>query len=569
MDASTTLPGPDAPWRHLPDALRGRAAAHVVAVIAGGLALDTWLGLPGQHLATAWTVGVFGWLFALGRRAERTALVACLLVAGTGEALLALEWGLYDYRRGDLPWFVPPGHALLMTLGLLVAPRVSPRAVRAILFAGAAWAAVALARGTDALGATLFLLAIACAAVSPEGRPLYAVMLVLALGMEVYGTALGAWTWRPLAPGTALTAANPPFAAGALYALLDLLVLILAAGPAPAAARPAPTPPMPVRRRLRAATALGAVLSIAGCAFAARTALPSSPLGPSPTPAGAAPDTPAQVALGRRLFYDPRLSGSGRTSCEGCHYRRFGWSDTLRVSVRDNGQANVRHSPTLYNAGHQTAWYWDGRATTLEGQIAAAWRSQLGADPAKVAAALGALPEYRGGFAEAFGDSASERSVARALAAYVRTLNSGPSAWDRFRAGDRGALSAEAQEGWALFIGKGGCAACHVPPRFADGGYHDIGLERGKVAPDLGRFAVTKDPRDSSAFKTPTLRSVALSAPYFHDGSAATLEQAVRRMAGGGGHDPLLADRGLTDAEVARLVAFLASLTSDEPSPRP
>lgn len=559
----------DALWRHRTTAVRRGMAAHIVAVIVGGLALDRWLGSAGASLATAWTVGVFAWLFALGRRRERAALVACLLIAGTGEALLALEWGLYDYRRGDLPWFVPPGHALLMTLGLLVAPRIGPRAVRVILLAGAAWAAVALARGTDDLGIALFGLALACAAASPEGRPLYAAMLVLALAMELYGTALGAWTWRPHVPGAMLTSANPPFAAGALYALLDLLVLILVPAGAPAASRSDRSPPMPVRRPLRAATALGAVLLIAGCAFAARSAQAPSPLGPSPTPAGAAPDTPAQVALGAMLFHDPRLSGSGRLACEGCHYRRLGWSDSLRVSVKDNGQPNGRHSPTLYNVGHQASWYWDGRATTLEGQVAAAWRGQLGADPAKVASALDAVPAYRAAFRDAFGEAPGERAIARALAAYLRTLNSGPSPWDRFQAGDRGALSAEAQEGWTLFAGKAGCAACHVPPRFADGGFHDIGLEAGKPAPDLGRFVVTKDPRDSSAFKTPTLRSVALSAPYFHDGSAATLEAAVRRMAGGGGRDPLLADRGLTDADVARLVAFLRSLTSDEPAPRP
>jgi cytochrome c peroxidase len=298
----------------------------------------------------------------------------------------------------------------------------------------------------------------------------------------------------------------------------------------------------------------------------------ASPLGASPAPADN-PDTPAKVALGAQLFYDPRLSSTGAMSCEGCHYRALGWTDTLRLSTRATGVVNTRHTPTLYNVGHQTSWYWDGRATTLEGQIAAAWKSQLGANTERVSAAVNAVPAYRAQFTAVFSDSASEGRIAQALASYVRTLNSGSSAWDRFQAGDRRALTAEQQAGWQLFIGKAGCAACHVPPRFADGLFHNIGLEGGKATPDRGRAVVTKDAKDERAFKTPTLRSVALSKPYFHDGSAATLEAAVRYMASGGGADaaksPLLADRQLTDAEVRQLVAFLQSLTSLEPAPRP
>jgi cytochrome c peroxidase len=298
----------------------------------------------------------------------------------------------------------------------------------------------------------------------------------------------------------------------------------------------------------------------------------ASPLGPSPAPAEN-PHTPAKVALGAQLFYDARLSSTGAMSCESCHYRALGWTDTLKLSTRATGVVNTRHSPTLYNVGHQTAWYWDGRATTLEGQITAAWKSQLGAATDKVAAAVNGVPAYRTQFMAVFNDSASEMRIAQALASYVRTLNSGPSAWDRFQGGDRQALTAAQQAGWQLFVGKAGCAACHVPPRFADGLFHNIGLEAGKATPDRGRAVVTKDPKDERAFKTPTLRSVALSRPYFHDGSAATLEQAVRYMASGGGDDagksPVLVNRGLNDAEVAQLVAFLQALTSNEPAPKP
>lgn len=318
-----------------------------------------------------------------------------------------------------------------------------------------------------------------------------------------------------------------------------------------------------------------AALVLSACARPAASPAPASdasPLGVSPAPAEN-PDTPAKVALGAQLFYDPRLSATGAMSCEGCHYRALGWTDTLVLSKRATGVVNTRHTPTLYNVGHQTSWYWDGRATTLEGQITAAWKSQLGANPEAVAAAINRVPEYRAQFAAVFGDTATELRIARALASYVRTLNSGPSPWDRFMAGDRRALSADAQAGWQLFAGKAGCAACHVPPRFADGLFHNIGLEAGKASPDRGRAVVTKEPRDERAFKTPTLRSIALSRPYFHDGSAATLEAAVRYMASGGGADsaksPLLTDKRLTDAEIGQLVAFLQALTSTEPAPRP
>jgi hypothetical protein len=222
----TVSPARDAAdlWSHLAPYTRGVVAVHIVAVIGGGLALDRELGWSGQHVATLWTVAVFAWLMRIGRPVERRALLVCTALAGTGEAVLSLGWGIYDYQFGNLPLFVPPGHALLMTLGVLVRPRVRPAHVRAIAAAAAGWGAWVAWRGTDEFGAVLSVLFLACAAAS-RGRDLYAAMLLLALLMELYGTALGNWTWRPLVPGTGWSAANPPFAAGAFYALLDLLVL--------------------------------------------------------------------------------------------------------------------------------------------------------------------------------------------------------------------------------------------------------------------------------------------------------------------------------------------------------
>jgi cytochrome c peroxidase len=282
---------------------------------------------------------------------------------------------------------------------------------------------------------------------------------------------------------------------------------------------------------------------------------------------------PAKVALGKQLFFDPRLSTSGKMSCEGCHYRDLGWTDAKKLSARPDGSVNTRHSPTMYNVGYLSTWYWDGRAATLEGQIKAAWRGQIQGDPAKIAPAIGAIKGYADQFQAVFGGPASEDTIAKALGAYLRTKNSGDSPWDRHEKGVKGAVSADAQEGFLLFMGKGRCGICHTPPLYSDSNFHNIGLEAGKEKRDPGRFNVTKMAEDTSAFKTPTLRSVAISGPYFHDGSVDTLEAAVRLMATGGKPDmhksALLEDTRMTDAEIKKVVAFLQSLTSDERFERP
>jgi cytochrome c peroxidase len=280
------------------------------------------------------------------------------------------------------------------------------------------------------------------------------------------------------------------------------------------------------------------------------------------------PQTPAKAALGKQLFADTRLSGSGKMACQSCHYRHLGWTDAQALSRRDDGVVNSRHTPTLYNVGHQSIWYWDGRAATLEGQITAAWRGQTGADPAKVAAALNAVPGYRSQFQAVFGGEATGENIVKALASFMRTLNSDNAPWDRYERGDKSAVSAAAVAGQALFAGKAGCIACHSPPLYGNSTFFNIGLEHGKDKPDVGRFNVTKNEADRGAFKTPTLRSIELSGPYFHDGSARTLREAVVYMASGGKPDPnkspLLTNKGLTDAEIDQIVAFLNTLTSGE-----
>ena len=279
------------------------------------------------------------------------------------------------------------------------------------------------------------------------------------------------------------------------------------------------------------------------------------------------PATPAKLALGAQLFIDTRLSASGRMACQGCHYRHLGWTDGKALSVKDDGSLNTRHTPTLYNVGYQAAWYRDGRATTLEGQVLAAWRGQMGADPNKVAALLNSVPGYRSAFQAAFGTDATADAIVKALAADLRTKLSTDAPWDRYEKGDRSAVSRDAVEGFQLFMGKGRCAACHLPPTYGASGYHNIG-HGGKARSDAGRFNVSQLDADIGAFKTPTLRSIALSAPYFHDGSVATLRDAVKLMANGGGNDPrkspMLTPTGLNEAEIDKLVAFLNTLTSTE-----
>lgn len=326
-----------------------------------------------------------------------------------------------------------------------------------------------------------------------------------------------------------------------------------------------------LRQRLLLST-LGAALALAaaGCASDADKPVVGriSALPAVASPADN-PTTPVKVALGKQLFVDPRLSGSGKTACQSCHYRHLGWTDAKELSVRDDGKLNSRHTPSLYNVGHQSLWYWDGRAATLEAQITAAWRNQSGADPAKVAEALNALPGYRSQFEAAFGGLATPANIAQALGAYLRTKNSENSPWDSYEGGNVKAVSRDAVEGYLLFTGKGRCATCHVPPFYGNSTFFNIGLEHGKANPDPGRWNVTKAEVDRGAFKTPSLRSAALSAPYFHDGSVKTLREAVAYMAGGGRPDPnkspLLQPTGLTPQEIDKVVAFITSLTSEEP----
>jgi cytochrome c peroxidase len=281
------------------------------------------------------------------------------------------------------------------------------------------------------------------------------------------------------------------------------------------------------------------------------------------------PATAAKFELGKQLFFDTRLSGSGKMACNHCHYPEHAFTDQRALSPKDDGSVNIRNAPTMHNVGHLERLYWDGRAKTLEGNVLAAWKAQMAGKPDEASARLAAVPAYVQAFQAAFQAAPSETTIVQALATFLRHLRSGDSAYDRHAAGDANALSEPAQAGMALFMGKAGCVVCHTPPLFTNLQFHNAGIGMAAEKPDVGAAAKNAfdDPMRTGQFKTPTLRDVAKTAPYFHDGSVATLREAVKLMGSGGlpnkHKDPLLMDRRLSDAEIDQLVAFLESLTGN------
>jgi cytochrome c peroxidase len=339
----------------------------------------------------------------------------------------------------------------------------------------------------------------------------------------------------------------------------------------------------------------------------ARTATP--PLG---LPAVPVPDdnplTTAKIRLGRKLFFDRRLSHNNTMSCAMCHVPEQGFTvNEMAQAVGVEGQSLRRNSPTLFNVGYMRSLFHDGRETSLETQVLGPMlaRAEM-ANPSMgyVVEKIKRLDDYTSLFEHAFRHGPSVETIGQALASYERTLLAADSAFDRWYYGKQpDALSAQAQAGFRLFMGQAQCAACHTitdrDALFTDQSFHNTGLGwynsmvRSKRAtptrvelapgvftelppeviasvgdppqPDLGRYEVTLDPADRWRYKTPSLRNVALTAPYMHDGSLSSLEAVVRFYnRGGQPHaflDPLIRPLHLTDAEVAALVAFLESLT--------
>ncbi len=276
--------------------------------------------------------------------------------------------------------------------------------------------------------------------------------------------------------------------------------------------------------------------------------------------------TPEKVALGRQLFFDKRLSVDGSRSCYSCHVCEKGLTDGLPTAEGAAGKKLTRSSPTLWNIGYLKEFYWDGRSPTMDKQALAAWSGgNMGAKPEEIVKTLNAIPGYKDQFQKIFGGEATPDSVVKAISAFERTLYCGTTRYDRHEQGDKSALTHAEKRGWEIFRGKAACGTCHAGILFTDMLYHNVGIGMDKPEPDIGRKKVTNADADTGAFKTPTLRDIAKSAPYFHDGSVATLEEAVDVMAAGGRPNPHLdtknlQDRKLTPEEKKDLIAFLKSL---------
>jgi len=296
------------------------------------------------------------------------------------------------------------------------------------------------------------------------------------------------------------------------------------------------------------------------------------PLGLPPVPQpDANPPTPAKIALGEKLFFERGLSRDRSVSCASCHLPERFFADDKPLSQGYGGLLGGRNAPTLLNTAYASHLMWDGRATTLEDQIRYPLMHprEMRNTPARAIEYLAADPEYPALFKEAFGDeSIVWDRVAMAIASFERTLLSGGSDFDRYIAGDRSALSPSAQRGFGLFRGAAGCARCHVynneRPFFTDFEFHNTGLGWA-ASPDLGRFEISKQREDKGAFRTPTLRNIAHTAPYMHDGRMASLSEVVEFYAKGGEQNPFLDEKirpiDLSAQDKADLVAFLESLT--------
>jgi cytochrome c peroxidase len=286
-----------------------------------------------------------------------------------------------------------------------------------------------------------------------------------------------------------------------------------------------------------------------------------------PAPDDNAP-TPQRIALGRRLFHDRRLSRTGEIACASCHEQAHGFADPRPVSTGVQGRTGVRNAPGLANLAWGTSFFWDGGAATLEHQAVAPIRNPLEMDMtlAEVNTRLAADPGYRAAFQRAYGEGPSEATLPRALASFVRALVSGNSRYDRYRRGDTAALSAAEARGQALFNGeKAECFHCHPGWNFTNNGFRNDGIAADD--PDVGRALLTGQPSDRGKFKVPSLRNVAVTAPYMHDGALATLEAVIDAYDGGGrGHpetDPAIRPLHLTPDEKADLAAFLRALTDE------
>lgn len=309
--------------------------------------------------------------------------------------------------------------------------------------------------------------------------------------------------------------------------------------------------------RTQCCTLMLASLTLVTISTVAVAAEPAG-LPPVPHPKDNSP-TPEKIALGKQLYFDGRLSADNKVSCATCHDPAKGFSNQEQFATGVEGKKGGRNSPTVINAAYQTFQFWDGRAKSLEEQALGPIQNpiEMNMTLEAVVAKLNAIEGYKSQFQKVFGSDVTADAIGKAIAAYERTVLSGDAPYDKFKAGDTAALSEGAQRGMKLFFGKAQCSACHAGPNFTDNGFHNIGVPGN----DPGREAISKVLGDKGAFKTPTLREIARSAPYMHDGSMKTLEEVVAHYNKGGTPNDQLDEEifplKLTPEQVADLVTFM------------
>jgi len=289
--------------------------------------------------------------------------------------------------------------------------------------------------------------------------------------------------------------------------------------------------------------------------------------------------TPKRIALGKLLYFDTRLSTSGKISCATCHHPKQGWTDLIPTSkaVGHEGLHGPRNSPVILNSAYQKHQFWDGRVRTLEqqalGPIEAGVEMNMSLD--NLIPLLNNIKGYQKLFKKAYPKSKgviTKDYLAKAIATFERTVVSTEAPFDRYAKGNKKAISAKALKGFKLFKGKAKCTICHDGFNFTDGSFHNIGLNDGELTgKELGRYNVKGRAGWYGVMKTPTLRDITKSAPYMHDGSVKTLQEATTLCANGGRYENGvknksldIKDRGLNKTEIDQIVSFMKSLTGPD-----
>lgn len=346
---------------------------------------------------------------------------------------------------------------------------------------------------------------------------------------------------------------------------------------APASASDAEQPTQPAEEAGSASVSVGSEPTAASPAPTVPQGTPYElkiPLGLPPLEIPADnPMTVEKIELGKRLYFDKRVSADGTISCASCHDPKIGWADDTPTSAGIHGKLGDRNSPTVINAAYATSQFWDGRAKTLEEQAVGPVANpvEMGNTTEGMVQSLEGVAEYKEQFQKVFGTGVTAENFAKAVAAFERTILSGNSAYDRHKAGDKNALSEAQKRGWKVFE-ESGCADCHTPPLFSSYEFYNAGVGMAKEKPDVGRKAVTGKDEDLGKFRVPSLREVANTAPYFHDGSVSTLEAAVALMASGGIDNPhrseefdTVRDAEITPEQQKDLVEFMRALSGEYP----